>query len=94
MIEAERKTLMKYGKILRAAALDMAVGVLVSFAVCCFIAGGVSFIGLAPILLFFLFTAIFLIGELLPFLRRRKYLRVLILAAAAVGALCVLIFAG
>lgn len=85
---------MKYGKILRAAALDMAVGVLVSFAVCCLIAGGVSLVGLAPILLFFLFTALFLMGELLPFLRQRKFLRVLILAAAAVGTLSVLIFAG
>lgn len=94
MTAAERKTRMKYGKILRAAALDMAVGVLVSFAVCCFIAGGVSFIGLAPILLFFIFTAIFLMGELLPFLRQRKFLRILILAAAAVGTLSVLIFAG
>lgn len=84
---------MKITEILRAAALDMAVGVLVSFAVCCLIAGGVSFVGLAPILLFFLFTALFLMGELLPFLRRRRYLRVLILAAAAVGALFVLIFA-
>lgn len=84
---------MKYGKILRAAALDMAVGVLVSFAVCCLIAGGVSFVGLAPILLFLIFTALFLMGELLPFLRQRKFLRVLILAAAAVGALFVLIFA-
>lgn len=85
---------MKHGKILRAAALDMAVGVLVSFAVCCLIAGGASLAGLAPILLFFIFTALFLLGELLPFLRRRKFLRVLILAAAAVGALSVLIFAG
>lgn len=82
---------MKYGKILRAAALDMAVGVLVSFALCCLIAGGASLVGLAPILLFFLFTAIFLLGELVPFLRRRKLLRILILAAAAVGSLTVLI---
>lgn len=85
---------MKYGKILRAAALDMAVGVLVSFAVCCFIAGGASLLGLAPILLFFIFTAIFLIGEFLPFLRERKFLRMLIFAAAALGALLILIFAG
>lgn len=83
---------MKYGKILRAAALDMAVGVLVSFAVCCFIAGGVSFIGLAPILLFFIFTAIFLMGELLPFLRRHRLFTALIAGAAAVGALLILIF--
>lgn len=83
---------MKYGKILRAAALDMAVGVLVSFAVCCFIAGGVSFVGLAPILLFFIFTAIFLMGELLPFLRRRRLFTALIAGAAAVGALLILIF--
>lgn len=83
---------MKYGKILRAAALDMAVGVLVSFAVCCFIAGGVSFIGLAPILLFFIFTAIFLMGEFLPFLRRRRLFTALIAGAAAVGALLILIF--
>lgn len=91
MTAAERKRRMKYGKILRAAALDMAVGVLVSFALCCLIAGGASFVGLAPILLFFLFTAIFLLGELVSFLRRRKLLRILILAAAAVGSLTVLI---
>ena len=84
---------MKYGKILRAAALDMAVGVLISFAVCCFFVGGMSFVGLAPILLFFIFTALFLMGELLPFLRQRKLLRRLILAAAAAGILFVLIFA-
>lgn len=83
---------MKDGKILRAAALNTAVGVLISFALCCFIAGGVSFVGLAPILLFFLFTALFLIGELLPFLRRRRLLRALILAACAVGTGLIFIF--
>lgn len=82
---------MKYGKILRAAATNAAIGVLISFALCCLIAGGVSPVGLAPILLFLIFTAIFLIGEFLPFLRRHRLFTALIAAAAAVGALLILI---